>query len=94
MRNNSTNSTVVADTLSRYISLLPNSSSILNQTYKLTVNEIDTCLNNIKDVNLTRNTTDSILVAQPVNQGGNVMTLGASFTRATGGQVINTANTG
>ncbi|CAF3343919.1 unnamed protein product, partial [Rotaria sp. Silwood2] len=93
LRNNPTNSTVVAKTLSQYISLISNSNSTLNQTYKLTANEIDTYLANITNINLIINTTDSILVAQQLNQRGNVMVLGASFTRGIGGQVINTANT-
>ncbi|CAF3706675.1 unnamed protein product [Rotaria sp. Silwood1] len=70
-----------------------NLNATLNSTYKLTENEIDTYVSNIRNVNLTINTNDSIIIAQPVNQGGNVTILGASFTRGIGGQIVNGANT-
>ncbi|CAF4263882.1 unnamed protein product, partial [Rotaria sordida] len=87
-----TNSTVIADALSLYISSITNSNTTLNSTYTLTVNEIDTHLSNISNVNLTINTTDSILIAQPVHQGDNVIVLGASFRSGIGGEVINNLN--
>ncbi|CAF2752399.1 unnamed protein product [Rotaria sp. Silwood2] len=89
---NTTNSTVIANSLSLYISSITNSNASLNSTYTLTPNDIDTYLSNITNVNLTLNTDDSILVAQSPYQEGNVIILGASFNRGIGGQVINTKN--
>ncbi|CAF1376842.1 unnamed protein product, partial [Rotaria sordida] len=92
LHSNTTNSTVIANALSLYISSITNSNTTLNSTYTLTVNEIDTYLSNISNVNLTINTMDSILIAQPVNQGDNVIVLGASFRSGIGGEVINNLN--
>jgi hypothetical protein len=58
----------------------------------LSIGDIDTYLNKIDNVNLTRNTNDSFLVAEQPNQGDNVIVLGASFTLGIGGEVIKNTN--
>jgi hypothetical protein len=92
LRNNTTNSTVIANALSLYISSITNSNTALNPTYILSIDEIDTYLSKIDNVNLTRNTNDSFLVAQSPNQGNNVTVLGASFQRGIGGTLVQNTN--
>ncbi|CAF3732101.1 unnamed protein product [Rotaria sp. Silwood1] len=92
LRRNDTNSSVIAENLSLYISSITNSNTTSNSSNTLTVNEIDTLISRINDTNITINTADSILVAQQPNQGDNIIVLGASFTRGVGGEVVNTAN--
>ncbi|CAF1217625.1 unnamed protein product [Rotaria sp. Silwood1] len=92
LRSNTTNSTIIADALSLYISSVANSNTSLNSTYTLTPNDIDVSLTKINASNLTINTNDSILVVQKPEQGGTVFVLGASFSRGIGGQIVNTAN--
>ncbi|CAF4840725.1 unnamed protein product [Rotaria sp. Silwood1] len=92
LRRNDTNSSVIAENLSLYISSITNSNTTSNSSNTLTVNEIDTLISRINDTNITINTADSILVAQQPNQGDNIIVLGASFTRGVGGKVVNTAN--
>ncbi|CAF2752444.1 unnamed protein product [Rotaria sp. Silwood2] len=87
-----TNSTVIAKYLSIYISLLAHSNAILNQSYTLNVNEIDTLVSKINAPNITENTTDSILVAFQPKQGENRIVLGASFTRGVGGKIVDNFN--
>ena len=92
LRSNSTNSTDKARALSLYISSTSNSSISGNSDDTLTVDEIDGFLTNLKDVNLTLSTSESILVAYSPNQGNGVIVLGASLNRDSGGQVVNTSN--
>ncbi|CAF4328583.1 unnamed protein product [Rotaria sp. Silwood2] len=89
---NTTNSTVIANYLSIYISSVTNSNAASNSTHTLLIDDIDMYLSNIKNVSLTINTNNSILIAQPTKQEGNVIVLGASFTHGFGGQLINTSN--
>ncbi|CAF5128742.1 unnamed protein product, partial [Rotaria sp. Silwood1] len=92
LRSNTTNSTVIADALSLYISSSTNSNGSLNSTYTLTVNDIDDYVTSINNVNFTRSTNESMLIAVPPNQGDGVFVLGASFTRGIGGTVVSTNN--
>jgi len=46
----------------------------------------------ISNVNLTRNTNYSFLLAQQPNQSNNIIVLGASFTKGVGGKVVNSIN--
>ncbi|CAM4840981.1 unnamed protein product [Rotaria magnacalcarata] len=94
LRSNTTNSTVIAEALSLYISSITNSNVSSNSNYTLTVSEIDNYLSSINSSNLTINTNDSFLMANAPNQPGNAIVLGASFVRGTGGQVVNTLNEG
>ncbi|CAF5146625.1 unnamed protein product, partial [Rotaria sp. Silwood1] len=89
---NTTNSSVIAENLSSYISLVTNLSATSNSSYALTVGEIDTFVSRINDTNITINTNDSILIAKQPNQGNNITVLGALFTRGIGSQVVNTIN--
>jgi hypothetical protein len=92
LRSNSTNSTVIADALSLYISSITNVNTALNSAYILTIGEIDTYLSSINNSNLTRNTNQSFLMAEPPNQGNNVIVLGASFTHDIGGVIVKNTN--
>ncbi len=58
----------------------------------MSLGDIDRYLSEINYVNLTRNTSDSFLIAQPVNQSSKVIVLGASFTHGAGGELINSDN--
>ncbi|CAF4187292.1 unnamed protein product, partial [Rotaria magnacalcarata] len=89
---NTTNSTVIADALSVYISAVANTNQTANQNNLLTLTEIDNYVNNMTNVNEPRNNTDSILFAKEPDQGNNVMILGASFTTGVGGEVIDSSN--
>ena len=89
---NTTNSTVIADALSTYLTVTSNSSTSGNPENTLTPNDIDGYMGNINNVNLTRNTPESILVAQQPDQGDGVIVLGVSFTSGVGGEVINNKN--
>ena len=90
---NTTNSTVVAEQLSLYISSVANSNASSASQNTLSVNEIDSYLTNISGVNVTNSNTDSILVAKPPYQGNNTIVLGASFSTGVGGKVIDSSNT-
>jgi hypothetical protein len=92
LRSNITNSTVIANALSLYISSITNSNTTLNSTYVLSIDQVDTYLSRVDNVNLTINTNDSFLMAQQPNQGNNVIVLGASFTPGIVGEVIKNNN--
>ncbi len=87
---NSTNSTVIAEALSEYISAVTNSNTS-NSNSTLSLDAIDKYLERISDVDIAINTTVSFLVAQRPNQG-NTIVLGASFNHGTGGELINNGN--
>jgi hypothetical protein len=92
LRTNSTNSTVVANALSLYISFVTNAHISSNSNNNLTFNEIDTLVSTMNSVNLIINTKDSFIMTQQINQSQNVFVLGASFNRGIGGQVANSLN--
>ncbi|CAF4552632.1 unnamed protein product [Rotaria socialis] len=94
LRGNTTNSTVIAQALSLYISSITNSNVSSNSNYTLTVSAIDNYLGSINSSNLTINTNDSFLMASAPNQPDNSIVLGASFVRGTGGQIVSTLNEG
>ncbi|CAF4162778.1 unnamed protein product, partial [Rotaria magnacalcarata] len=86
--NSTTNSTVIADALSVYISAVAKTNQTANQNNLLTVAQIDNYVYNMTNVNEPRNNNDSIIFAKQPDQGNSVMILGASFTTGVGGQVI------
>ncbi|CAF4743788.1 unnamed protein product [Rotaria socialis] len=89
---NTTNSTVIADALSVYISAVAKTNETVNQNNFLTVDQIDYYVNNMTNVNVSRNTDDSILLAKQPYQGNNETILGASFLTGSGGEIISTLN--
>ncbi len=92
LHSNFTNSTVVASALSLYIDLITNSYTTLNSTYTLTIEEIDTYLGSINNINYSKNGIDSFLLAKPPNEDVNNTVLGASFTSSIGGEVVDSSN--
>ncbi|CAF4152009.1 unnamed protein product, partial [Rotaria magnacalcarata] len=90
--NSTTNSTVIADALSVYISAVAKTNQTANQNNLLTVAQIDNYVYNMTNVNEPRNNNDSIIFAKQPDQGNSVMILGASFTTGVGGQVIDSSN--
>ncbi|CAM4822380.1 unnamed protein product [Rotaria magnacalcarata] len=89
---NTTNSSVIAEQLSLYLSSVTDSNVSSSSQNALTVEKIDSYLANISSANLTKPTINSILVAQQPDQGDNVIILGASFATDIGGQVIDSSN--
>ncbi|CAM2725241.1 unnamed protein product [Rotaria socialis] len=89
---NTTNSTVIADALSVYISAVAKTNETVNQNNLLTVDQIDYYVNNMTNVNVSKNNIDSILLAKQPDQGNNEMILGASFLTGSGGEIISTLN--
>ena len=60
--------------------------------YTLSLLEIDTLLSGMQNQTVMINTNSSFLMAQPPQQSNNIIVLGASFTRGTGGQTIKNTN--
>ena len=89
---NATYSIMIADALSSYITAMSHSSTPGTASNRITLDQIDGYMKSISNVNLTRNTAESILVVQQPNQGNGVIVLGTSFNRDFGGQVVNTGN--
>ena len=89
---NTANSTVIANSLSNYIDIVAGPNPSLTSNRPLSVQEIDSFLTNISNINLTLSTPNSILVARQPDQGNNVIVLGASFNRDVGGEVVDSTN--
>lgn len=92
LRSNTTNSTIIAQSLSVYISSISNLPGSPNTAYSLSPHEIDNFVGNLNLNNLIINTNDSFLMAQQPSQTVNNFVLGASFQSGVGGQVVNTLN--
>ncbi|CAM4946215.1 unnamed protein product [Rotaria socialis] len=89
---NTTNSSVIAEQLSLYIGSLTDSNVSSTSQNTLTLDEIDGYLTIINSTDLTKQTTDSILVATSVEQENSTIVVGASFTTGVGGKVIDSSN--
>ncbi|CAF3660126.1 unnamed protein product [Rotaria socialis] len=89
---NTTDPSVIAAGLSSYISAVTDSNVSSTSQNTLTVDKIDNYLTNMSSTNLTKETTDSILVATSVKQENSIIVVGASFATGVGGKVIDSSN--
>ncbi|CAF3463335.1 unnamed protein product [Rotaria socialis] len=89
---NTTNSSVIAEQLSLYIGALTDSNVSSTSQNTLTLDEIDGYLTIMNSTDLTKETTDSILVATSAEEENSIIVVGASFTTGVGGNVINSSN--
>ncbi len=91
LNNGTANSTTLANALSLYIQSTTNTNGSLSSY--VSPNTIDNIVRHLGNVTLVRNTTSSFLMVQPVNQGGNVIVLGALFNSdGGGGDIVNSEN--
>ena len=93
LNSNNTNSTVVASALSLYIEATTNQNGSSNSNTTLSPNRIDNIVSQLNATNIALSTDTSFLMAQEVNQSGNVIVLGASFSSNSGGKIVYSNNT-
>ncbi|CAF1286760.1 unnamed protein product [Rotaria sp. Silwood1] len=89
---NATDPTVIAENLVIYVSAVTNSNTTSNSSNTFTVSEIDNLVSKLNATDISIPTTDSIIIAQAVNQSENLIVLGASFEHGVGGQIVTTSN--
>ncbi len=79
--------TDIANALSLYINSLTDSNSSPNPDETLTPKEVDDIVGNLTG-SFTKNTSESFIMVQQLNQGENITVLGASFKRDIGGNIV------
>jgi len=88
---NNTNSTTTAEALTTYFGSISSSNvtSTLNNT--LTIDEIDSIIDNLNGTSFVGNTSSSYIIVQPVRQE-NKLVLGASTSGSGNGTIVDTSN--
>jgi hypothetical protein len=92
LRNKTGNTTLIADSLSSYINIITSSNTSLDPNYILSATEIDQYVGSLNNITLSINSNTSFIMAQQPDQRTNISTLGASFTRGLGGEIVNDFN--
>ena len=83
---------VIAEILLIYIEAVSNLNATLDSSHTLTLNQIDTILSEINNINYRIVGRSSFIMSKPPIQDENVIDSGAAFTRNIGGAFINTFN--
>ena len=90
--NQTSNSTVLAQNLVLYIQSTSTSTSNTSTNSTVSISRIDEVVRGLNNVNIVASSNSSFIMAQSVNQNGNIIVLGAAFRQGVGGEVVNSAN--
>jgi hypothetical protein len=81
-----------ANARSLYFQSTANSNASSNTNNTLSASTIDDVIESLNNISIIVPSSSSFLIVQEVNQSANVIVLGASFERGSGGEVIDSAN--
>jgi hypothetical protein len=92
INNVNANSTDKANALSLYIQSTTNLNGSSTANGTLSVSQIEGTVDSLGNITLTVSSSASFLMVQEVNQSANVVVLGASFQRGSGGGIVSSTN--
>jgi len=88
---NNTNSTTTAEALTTYFGSISSSNVTSTSNNTLTIDEIDSIIDNLNGTSFVGNTSSSYIIVQPVRQE-NKLVLGASTSGSGNGTIVDTSN--